>query len=76
MQNTFMYAIAYTLTHHYTLFTVLAYALVNGVPNLFIVIVPMLGIMGLISMGHIIYSLFDFGKSITRYPMFCSMNAV
>ena len=76
MQNTFVYALAYTWTHHYTFFGTLAYALANGVPNLVFIMVPTLALMGLIAMGHVIYYLFDFSKSATRYPMFCSMNAV
>ena len=76
MQNTFVYAIAYALTHHYTLFAILAYALANGVPNLFIALVPILMIMGLVALAHVVYYLFGFNSSITRYPMFCSMNAM
>ena len=74
-QNTFIFATAYTGTHHYALFSVLGYALAQGVKNLFLLVLPIVVISSLTSLGYIIYYIFEFNKSLTRYPMVCSLRA-
>ena len=75
MQNTFVYAVAYCFTHHYTFFGILAFASKQGVPNLFFLMTPTVLIMGLLSIALTAFSMIEGNKLISRYPLLCSMTA-
>ena len=74
-QNSFAFAIAYSFTHHYTLFAVCGYALTLGVSNLFFMLLPTVVLSSVINLGHVVYYLLANKKALSRYPLVCSMNA-
>ena len=53
----------------------LGYALTQGVTNLFLLVLPIVVISTLTSLVYIIYYIFEYSKSLTRYPMVCSLKA-
>ena len=75
LQNTFVYAICYTLSHHWFLFAIFGYCLTRGVPSLLYVAVPTVIANSIVSLGYAFYYIFDQRGSMTRYPMICSMSA-
>ena len=75
LQNTLIYALGYTLSHHSFLFAILAFCLTRQVPSIPLLLVPSLTLQTLIALGYTIYYTFDYKASLTRYPMLCSLTA-
>ena len=57
LQNSFVFALAYCATHHYTLFAICSYALTMGVPNLFYLLVPTVIVNSVVNLAHVVYYL-------------------
>ena len=74
-QNSFFFALAYSASHHYTLFAICGYAISMGVTNLFFMLLPTVALNSLINLGHAVYYLIAHKKALSRYPLVCSMNA-
>ena len=75
LQNTCVYVMAYAISHHYTLLAVFAFATTRGVTNLYHLMLPTSIVTFFIAFGHCVYHLIAFDKSLTRYPILCSMSA-